>query len=113
MSYTPPLLGVAASSIQLRYYLDTFSSSFAERKEKLGVKIIEKNIGRHQNGNLYFRQFIFGISKTAGFGRYSYRFHWQFPPSIGLYAAAQRGHNLFPIPSISPISRHFHAIFSP
>ena len=42
------------TSIQVGSFLDTFSSSFAERKEKLGVKIIEKNIGRHENGNLYF-----------------------------------------------------------
>jgi hypothetical protein len=34
--------------------LDTFSFSFAERKDKLRVKIIEKNIGPHENGNLYF-----------------------------------------------------------
>jgi len=54
MSYTPPLLGVSASSIQVGPNLDTFPFSFAEKKEKLGVKIIEKNIGRHENGNLYF-----------------------------------------------------------
>lgn len=54
MSYTPPLLGVATSSIQVGLILDTFSFSFAKRKEKLRVKIIEKNIGRHENGNLYF-----------------------------------------------------------
>ena len=50
MSYMPPLLGVSARSIKIRCFLDIFS--FAESEEKFGVKTIEKNISRHENGNL-------------------------------------------------------------
>ena len=36
----------------LTWILSPFS--FAERKDAIGAKIIKKNIGRHENGNLYF-----------------------------------------------------------
>jgi len=48
------LTGLAANSIKNFLFLILSPFSFPPNTEKIRVKIIEKHIGRHENGNLYF-----------------------------------------------------------
>lgn len=54
MSCGISLTRIAASSIKKFLFFDTHPFLFRRKSEKIRVKIIEKHIGRHENGNLYF-----------------------------------------------------------